>query len=292
MGYTIASPIMDITPPPGLETPPGFENVVPCGAPVSQSVAFNLAPMFHYVDPLAELGPVDVMGNSSQMLFTDQNLELIRQNAELKEQLLLLSQTVALTQANVRRVEALRTSRAAWRSSLGKTRVAAVKSRVSFDCHVSVGPKSVPDCSLTKAKQVQFFKQSRDTSPAASTTASTCGFMSEADESNDSNTTVDQDEFRQTTVVMQSIPGEYARADLLRLIDQQGFSGLYDLVYLPVDFRSELNHGYAFINFTTAENAERFRDHFMGFSDWLVLSERICEVSWSDQSQGTDENVL
>jgi len=142
-----------------------------------------------------------------------------------------------------------------------------------------------------KTKHVHFFSPSRDASPAASTTASTCGFMSEADESNDGETAVDQDEFRQTTVMMRNIPGEYARADLLGLIDQQGFNGLYDLVYLPVDFRTELNQGYAFINLTTAENAERFRDHFMGFSDWLVSSERICEVSWSDQSQGTDENV-
>merc|ERR1711972_1175777 len=75
------------------------------------------------------------------------------------------------------------------------------------------------------------------------------------------------------------------------LIDQQGFSGLYDLVYLPVDFRTELNHGYAFINFTTAENTEMFRGHFTGFSGWLVPSERICEVSSGDQSQGIDANI-
>jgi hypothetical protein len=142
-----------------------------------------------------------------------------------------------------------------------------------------------------KTKHVHFFSPSRDASPAASTTASTCGFMSEADESNDGETTVDQDEFRHTTVMMRNIPGEYARADLLGLIDQQGFNGLYDLVYLPVDFRTELNQGYAFINFTTAENAERFRDHFMGFSDWFVPSEKICEVSWSEQSQGIDAMI-
>merc|ERR1712048_282476 len=172
-----------------------------------------------------------------------------------------------------------------------KSRVAAVTSGVSCDCYASVGPKSVPDRSLVKTKHVHFCSASRDVSPAASTTASTCGFMSEADESNDGETTVDQDEFRQTTVMMRNIPGEYTRADLLGLMDQQGFSGLYDLVYLPVDFKTELNHGYAFINFTRAENVERFRDQFMGFSDWLVPSERICEVSWSDQSQGIDANI-
>merc|ERR1712190_669531 len=207
----------------------------------------------------------------------------MRQNAELKEQLLLMSQAVALTQANVRRVEGPRTARVACRSSLGKS--------VSFDCHASVGVKSDPDRSLMKTKQVQFFSRSREASPAASTTASTCGFISEADESTDGETSVDEDELRRTTVMMRNIPGEYTSADLLGLMDQQGFSGLYDLVYLPADFRTELNHGYAFINFTRAENVERFRDHFMGFNDWLVPSERICEVSWSDQSQGIDANI-
>merc|ERR1711972_876525 len=229
-------------------------------------------------------GPVDVLGNERHLLFTETNADLIRQNAELKEQLLLMSQTVALTQANVRRVAG--PARAACRSSLSKTRVAAAKSGVSFDCYASVEPKSVPDRGLMKTKKVHFFSPSRDASPAASTTASTCGFMSEADESNDGETTVDQDEFRQTTVMMRNIPGEYTRADLLGLIDQQGFNGLYDLVYLPVDFRTELNQGYAFINLTTAENTEMFRSHFTGFSEWLVPCERICEVSYSDQAQG------
>merc|ERR1712066_1035458 len=140
-------------------------------------------------------------------------------------------------------------------------------------------------------KEVQFFSRSREASPAASTTASTCGFMSEADESNDGEISVDEDELRRTTVMMRNIPLEYSRADLLGLIDQQGFSGLYDLVYLPVDFRTELNQGYAFINFTTAENTEMFRSHFTGFSDWLVQSERTCEVSLSDQSQGLGANI-
>lgn len=115
--------------------------------------------------------------------------------------------------------------------------------------------------------------------------------MSEADESNDGETNVDEDEFRRTSVIMRNIPGEYSRAELLGLIDQKGFSALYDLVYLPFDFRTELNQGYAFINFTTAENAEMFRDKFTGFSDWLVPSEKICEVFWSDQAQGIDAYI-
>jgi len=132
---------------------------------------------------------------------------------------------------------------------------------------------------------------SRDASPAASTTASTCGFLSEIDDISDCEDTSDHEELHRTTTMMRNIPSEYTRADLLDLLDRKGFNGLYDLVYVPISFQTGLNHGYAFINFTTAEDANRFVDHFSGFSDWLVESDRICEVSWSDQSQGLDSNV-
>merc|ERR1712084_189570 len=147
-------------------------------------------------------------------------------------------------------------------------------------------PKGIADRSLMKQKRVHFCNQSCDVSPTASTTASTDEF-SEAGESNDDETIMDHHEFR-TTVMMRNIPNEYTRADLLGLIDRENFIALYDLVYMPVDFQTELNHGYAFINFKAAESAERFREHFMGFSDWLVPGEQICEVCWSEQSQGID----
>jgi len=90
---------------------------------------------------------------------------------------------------------------------------------------------------------------------------------------------------------MRNIPGEYTRADVVGLMDQEGFKGLYDLVYMPVDFQTELNHGYAFVNFTTAESAKRFQERFTGFNEWLMPSERICEIFFSDQSQGIDANI-
>merc|ERR1712048_99560 len=118
--------------------------------------------------------------------------------------------------------------------------------------------------------------------------ASTCGFTSEADESDADGNIEDE---RRTTVMMRNIPSVYTRANLLELLDQQGFHGSYDLLYMPVDIQTELNHAYAFINFTTTENVERFRAHFIGFSEWMVTSDRVCEISWSDAAQGLDENI-
>merc|ERR1712176_628017 len=104
----------------------------------------------------------------------------------------------------------------------------------------------------------------------------------------DSESSVDQEGLRRTTVMIRNIPSEYTRADLLGLLDHQGFNGLYDFVYVPVDFQTELNHGYAFVNLTTVDNAHCFKKQFNGFSDWIVESDRICEVTWTDESQGID----
>merc|ERR1711971_105832 len=86
-----------------------------------------------------------------------------------------------------------------------------------------------------------------------------------------------------TVAIMRNIPSEYTREELLDLIDQQGFQGLYDFFYLPYDFQTNLNQGYAFINFATMESFERFQEHFSGFKNWEVLSDSICEVSFSDK---------
>jgi hypothetical protein len=122
------------------------------------------------------------------------------------------------------------------------------------------------------------------TDTASTCATSTCGYSSDdADE-----TFVDQ---RRTTVMMRNIPTSYTRANLVELLDQQGFQGTYDFVYLPVKIQTALSHGFAFINFTTTESTERFWQHFTGFSDWIVPSAKVCEVTWSETAQGIDEQI-
>merc|ERR1719413_62249 len=99
-----------------------------------------------------------------------------------------------------------------------------------------------------------------------------------------SSPVADQD--LRTTLMMRNIPSQYTRADLLDLLDQQGFQGLYDFAYLAIDFKTELNHGYAFINFVTVESTNKFRAHFVGFTNWSIPSDKACEIYWSDNLQG------
>jgi hypothetical protein len=94
-----------------------------------------------------------------------------------------------------------------------------------------------------------------------------------------------------TTVMMRNIPNNHSRESLLELVENQGFGGTFDLVYLPVDFKTQVGLGYVFINFITPEHAKRFKKHFEGFSNWLMLSEKVCEVSWSVSIQGIHNHI-
>lgn len=94
-----------------------------------------------------------------------------------------------------------------------------------------------------------------------------------------------------TTTMLRNLPSEYDRSELLRLLNREGFAGLYDFVYLPMDFRSNVCFGYGFINFVSSTAAEQFRQHFEGFSNWSVPSDKIAEVSWSDPIQGLEAHI-
>jgi hypothetical protein len=94
-----------------------------------------------------------------------------------------------------------------------------------------------------------------------------------------------------TTVMMRNIPNNHSRESLLELVESQGFAGTYDLVYLPVDFKTQVGLGYVFINFVTPQLAQRFKNHFQGFSSWMMLSEKVCEVSWSVSIQGINNHI-
>lgn len=78
---------------------------------------------------------------------------------------------------------------------------------------------------------------------------------------------------------------------LVDILDKEGLGGLYNLLYLPIDFYTQAGLGYAFVNFTTHENATLAMQELPGFRDWPVASQKVCAVSWSDPLQGLDQHI-
>mmetsp|Transcript_3966 Transcript_3966/g.11911 ORF Transcript_3966/g.11911 Transcript_3966/m.11911 type:complete len:587 (-) Transcript_3966:73-1833(-) len=89
-----------------------------------------------------------------------------------------------------------------------------------------------------------------------------------------------------TTVMLRNLPEGFSRSMLIRMLDEAGFVGFYDFVYMPMNFRTKSSFGYAFVNLVAPHVAQYCYDHFQGFRRWGVQTDKVCEVSWSDMHQG------
>ncbi|CAE7415833.1 ML3 [Symbiodinium natans] len=57
------------------------------------------------------------------------------------------------------------------------------------------------------------------------------------------------DECEITTAMIRNVPNQLTRKQFVERLDQLGFRGLYDFVYVPMDRSTRMNVGYAFVNF-------------------------------------------
>jgi hypothetical protein len=92
-----------------------------------------------------------------------------------------------------------------------------------------------------------------------------------------------------TTVMIRNLPNEAKQSLFLYELDSSGFAGLYDFAYLPSEFNSQANKGYAFVNFVSAAVASAFvgawhkSDHCGAQTPYLNISPATV--------QGHDANV-
>lgn len=98
-------------------------------------------------------------------------------------------------------------------------------------------------------------------------------------------------EEERTTLMVRNIPNEYTRDTFLHLLNTEGFKESYDFIYMPVDFQSDSNFGYAFVNCVSHDEAERVQTHFQCFTEWNVNSRKVCDVAWSGPHQGLAAHV-
>merc|ERR1712176_1699464 len=92
-----------------------------------------------------------------------------------------------------------------------------------------------------------------------------------------------------TTVMLRNIPLKYNREAMLADLDARGFSYTYDFFYLPIDFHTGNNVGYAFINFLDENTVLRFRETYDGLQ-LSADSAKICQIS-NAKAQGQWKNV-
>jgi hypothetical protein len=85
----------------------------------------------------------------------------------------------------------------------------------------------------------------------------------------------------EVSLMLRNIPLDMTRDMFTRMLDAEGFAGRYDFVYLPLDFKTSANLGYAFVNMLTHRDAQQLRQHFGGFCKWCVRSAKTCEATWS-----------
>jgi len=94
----------------------------------------------------------------------------------------------------------------------------------------------------------------------------------------------------QTTIMLRGVPRNSSREQLIQLLDDRGYSGLFNFVYLPVDFESSESVGYAFINLTEPKIAEAFKESFEGLTCYPFSASQPCTTIWS-RVQGFNANI-
>ena len=68
-------------------------------------------------------------------------------------------------------------------------------------------------------------------------------------------------EDKRTTIMIKNIPNKYTQKMLLKEVNKE-FKEWFDVLYLPIDFETMANSGYAFINFLNYKDIEMFYERF------------------------------
>ncbi|XP_078442798.1 meiosis protein mei2-like [Wolffia australiana] len=99
-----------------------------------------------------------------------------------------------------------------------------------------------------------------------------------------------------TTVMIRNLPNQLRKNALLSLLDshccQENMVAApsedvhsppsqYDFFYLPIDFETGCNLGYAFVNFTSLEGARRLHRAFHYMKWGFLDSKKVCEVTYA-----------
>jgi len=83
--------------------------------------------------------------------------------------------------------------------------------------------------------------------------------------------------------ILRNIPESHTRQDVIDLLISKGLQ--FEFIYLPVDWGTRFNLGYAFVTLVSHEEAKRLEIFLDGFSDWKTPCKKVCEVVWGKEEQ-------
>lgn len=92
-----------------------------------------------------------------------------------------------------------------------------------------------------------------------------------------------------TTIMVRNLPSSFSRDTVVEVLDQEGFKGRYDFVYMPMNFKKGAVFGYAFVNLLTPADALEAKDHLQGLS-WPGSNGTV-DVLWCGTQQGLEALV-
>jgi RNA recognition motif-containing protein len=90
--------------------------------------------------------------------------------------------------------------------------------------------------------------------------------------------------------MIRNIPTRFTSITFVKLLEEYGFGQTFNFFYLPMDFRSGKNMGYAFINFVEPEIGRNFVSKFDQRRLPVTTSRKVLEISPS-RRQGLAENI-
>jgi len=68
-----------------------------------------------------------------------------------------------------------------------------------------------------------------------------------------------------TTLMIRNLPNRYTQRELISELEDLGFAGTFDFLYIPLDKGTMSNVGYAFVNFVEPSMAQECIAKFQGY---------------------------
>jgi len=172
-------------------------------------------------------------------------------------------------------------------SPSGKQDVSAFRStapsQASTDMHSSA---SSPSKSTSQSSSVDNLPDLSAVAPKKKTKSQKKGAKAEAK----APTKAGVAQGRPTTIMLGQLPGSFTRVRLEALLDQIGFAGLYDFVYVPMNLRTLKPFHYAFVNLVNGDVAVACKDALDGYALESEAGGMI--AAWASSQQGLEANIV